>query len=112
MRTEKTGPDDDVCSASEDAIMRMSVIIEGITARMGDACARPADRDAAELVRDALAMRSCVDDMLGCAVQYARGAGLKWREIGEVLGVTRQAAQAHFGNRPAELGTTGLPRFS
>lgn len=36
---------------------------------------------------------------LRAAVAAARAVGVPWRQVGEVLGVTRQAAQARFRTR-------------
>jgi hypothetical protein len=51
-----------------------------------------------------LAVRSAADaieDATRFAVSQAREAGHTWQEIGELLAVTRQAAQQRFGDRPA-----------
>ncbi|RFU42810.1 hypothetical protein DZF91_04670 [Actinomadura logoneensis] len=45
---------------------------------------------AAEAVRRA-------DDHLRAAVETARSSGTTWQEIGDVLGITRQAAFQRFG---------------
>lgn len=39
------------------------------------------------------------DQARRAVVAEARAAGTTWREIGDALGVTRQAAEARFGSR-------------
>jgi hypothetical protein len=48
------------------------------------------------------------NEALQDAVDRARDAGRSWREIGDVLGTTRQAAVQRFGH-PADP-RTGTPR--
>ncbi|HTJ66162.1 MAG TPA: DUF3887 domain-containing protein [Actinospica sp.] len=50
-----------------------------------------------ELVRDAHEVRESADQVLRLSVQQARDAGHTWQEIGDLLGVTRQAAFQRFG---------------
>lgn len=40
------------------------------------------------------------DQARRAVVAEARAAGTTWQEIGDALGVTRQAAEARFGDRP------------
>lgn len=57
-------------------------------------------------IEKAWARRYQADVSLRHQVEQARKAGVTWEHIGEVLGVTRQAAQAKFGR--ATLFTTKL----
>ncbi|MGZ6593869.1 MAG: DUF3887 domain-containing protein [Solirubrobacteraceae bacterium] len=51
-------------------------------------------------VTAAVTVGDTVDEVIQALVQDARGAGHTWHEIGEVLAISRQAAQQRFG-RPA-----------
>jgi hypothetical protein len=62
------------------------------------------------LMRAIAATRSLsviVDDTLRSLVAQARGAGRTWAEIGELLGVTRQAAFQRFGGEARPAGGDG-----
>lgn len=48
-------------------------------------------------VRHAMQMEQEARDALRQTVSAARAEGISWREIGEALYVSRQAAQQHFG---------------
>jgi len=50
-----------------------------------------------ELVRAAHEIRDGAEALMAAAVQQARGAGQTWQDIGEVLGVSRQAAFQRYG---------------
>jgi hypothetical protein len=50
------------------------------------------------LVRMAASLHALADATLRAAVDRARAAGRTWQEIGDVLGVTRQAAFQRFGH--------------
>jgi hypothetical protein len=41
---------------------------------------------------------SRAEERLGLAVRVARGAGASWSQVGDALGVTRQAAQQRLGS--------------
>jgi hypothetical protein len=58
-----------------------------------------------EAVAAAREMAAAAEAALQAAVDHARAAGQSWREIGEVLGTTRQAAFQRFGH-PVEPGTS------
>ncbi len=60
-----------------------------------------------EVVAAARELSAAVADALQTAVDRARAAGHSWREIGDVLGTTRQAAFQRFG-RPVDP-RTGTP---
>ncbi|MBB2989097.1 hypothetical protein FHR72_000554 [Mycolicibacterium iranicum] len=53
--------------------------------------------DALELVRTARGVQDGAERFLAAAVQQARDAGRTWQEIGDVLGVSRQAAFQRYG---------------
>ena len=56
----------------------------------------PLDRiEAALMVSEELA--SCADDLIGQFVTEARQAGCSWTEIGQRIGVSKQAARQRFG---------------
>jgi Protein of unknown function (DUF3887) len=50
-----------------------------------------------DLIRSAEAARKMADHVLTLCVQQARDAGHTWQQIGDLLGVTRQAAFQRFG---------------
>jgi hypothetical protein len=57
----------------------------------------PLDRvEAALTVSDELA--SCADELIGQFVEEARRAGCSWTEIGQRIGVSKQAARERFGD--------------
>lgn len=60
-----------------------------------------------EAVAAARELATAANDALQAAVDQARGAGHSWREIGEVLDTSRQAAFQRFG-RPVDP-RTGMP---
>ena len=51
-----------------------------------------------------------IEEVTRLLVADARGAGRTWQEIGQLLSVTRQAAQQRYGDRPAgaEVGGQAL----
>ena len=68
----------------------------------------PLDRvEAALTVSEELA--SCADELIGQFVEEARRAGCSWTEIGQRIGVSKQAARQRFGDprRPAPMTWTG-----
>lgn len=72
------------------------------------------ENDPLELVRAAQEVRDGAEALLGEAVQQARNVGRTWQEIGEVLGVSRQAVFQRYGKpidpRTGEImSTTPLP---
>jgi hypothetical protein len=74
-----------------------------VGARVGDAARRLIDefnrtgspQDAVAAARE---LSAAADVALQAAVDRARGAGQSWREIGDVLGTSRQAAFQRFGH--------------
>ncbi|HEY0258676.1 MAG TPA: DUF3887 domain-containing protein [Lacisediminihabitans sp.] len=53
--------------------------------------------DPAAAVRASVELQSQVTALVAAAAEQARGAGATWQEIGQALGVTRQAAFQRFG---------------
>jgi hypothetical protein len=45
----------------------------------------------------------CLEEELLAVAAESRAAGASWREIGEALGVSMQAAQQRFGKRPKPI---------
>lgn len=48
------------------------------------------------LIRDAETLRRAADDLLEQRVVQARNAGMTWTKVGELLGITRQAATKRY----------------
>lgn len=48
------------------------------------------------VIRDMLLMRAGADDAIRAVVSDMRADGASWSEIGDALGVTRQAAQQRY----------------
>ncbi|MET8118823.1 hypothetical protein [Micromonospora sp. NPDC005291] len=53
-----------------------------------------------EALRDLVALSSVIDDAIGEAVIGLRAFGYSWAEIGSRLGISRQAAQQRWGDKP------------
>ncbi|GAB3186312.1 hypothetical protein FHX75_12688 [Micromonospora palomenae] len=53
-----------------------------------------------EALRDLVALSTNLDNAIGEAVIGLRAFGYSWAEIGSRLGITRQAAQQRWGDRP------------
>src|SRR5260370_4152906 len=69
----------------------------------------PLDRvEAALVVSQELA--SGADELIGQFVAEARRAGCSWTEIGQRIGVSKQAARQRFAPRPPAGGAAGLGR--
>ncbi|MEU1843838.1 hypothetical protein [Micromonospora sediminicola] len=60
---------------------------------------RVADGDV-EALRDLVALSSAIDQAITDAVVGLRAFGYSWTEIGQRLGISRQAAQQRWGDRP------------
>lgn len=73
-----------------------------------------AEGDALSSLRAAIDIQTQAAALLASAVDYARESGVTWQEIGDALGVTRQAAFQRFG-KPVDprtgaiMNTTPLP---
>lgn len=68
--------------------------------QLGQILAAPvlrSDNDPIALVRAAHQIRDGAEALMAAAVQQAREAGRTWQEIGQVLGVSRQAAFQKYG---------------
>ncbi|WP_174535052.1 hypothetical protein [Micromonospora chalcea] len=52
-----------------------------------------------EALRDLVALSSVIDDAIGEAVVGLRQFGYSWAEIGQRLGISRQAAQQRWGGQ-------------
>ena len=71
--------------------------------------AGPLDRiEAALAVSEELT--SGADELIGRFVAEARQAGCSWTEIGQRIGVSKQAARQRFALRPAVAGVPGVER--
>ncbi|MFJ1542488.1 hypothetical protein ACIODS_28515 [Micromonospora chalcea] len=53
-----------------------------------------------EALRDLVALSTELDDAIGEAVIGLRAFGYSWADIGARLGISRQAAQQRWGDRP------------
>lgn len=53
-----------------------------------------------EALRDLIALSADLDTAIGEAVIGLRAFGYSWAEIGSRLGISRQAAQQRWGDRP------------
>jgi DNA-directed RNA polymerase specialized sigma24 family protein len=53
-----------------------------------------------EALRDLVALSSVIDDAIGEAVIGLRAFGYSWSEIGQRLGISKQAAQQRWGGQP------------
>lgn len=56
-----------------------------------------ADVDPATGLRAVLALRRLIDDLERRQVRRARDAGWSWQQIGDALGISRQAAHKKHG---------------
>jgi hypothetical protein len=72
-------------------------IVRAAVARVGTA-----DADALHAL---VAIRTDLDSAIVEAVRGLRGAGYTWESIGDVLGVTRQAALMYFNPRLEEAAS-------
>jgi hypothetical protein len=73
------------------------VLAERTSALAGAAASPLAPTPYLDLIRQAAEARELADDVLTLCVQQARDAGHTWQHIGDLLGVTRQAAFQRFG---------------
>jgi hypothetical protein len=53
-----------------------------------------------EALRDLVALSAVIDDAIGDAVIGLRAFGYSWSEIGQRLGISKQAAQQRWGSQP------------
>jgi hypothetical protein len=73
------------------------------------------DGDALDALSDAIRVSGRVEDhadaLIGYFVDRARRSGASWSQIGESIGVSKQAAQQRFVARPSELASGGTGRL-
>ncbi|MEU7926182.1 hypothetical protein [Micromonospora sp. NPDC049801] len=85
-----------------DRLAQLSQDLEQLAEAILDQCAdvsqQDTESDAVELITKVLTLQTRSVTMVECAVAHARYRGVKWRQIGDLLGVSRQAAHAHFSN--------------
>lgn len=62
-----------------------------------DPSADPASANAGELLRSADFIRELADEAMREVVAVVRERGMSWTDIGQQLGISRQAAQQRFG---------------
>ena len=82
--------------------------------RLGQILAAPvlrADDDPLELVGAAREVQDQAEALMAAAVQQARETGRTWQQIGDVLGVSRQAAFQRYG-KPIDPRTGGAMNTS
>jgi len=92
-----------------DVVNAESGSVDPVTAKVLEAARRLIEHQESpsEAVAAARELSAAADETLQAAVDRARAAGQSWREIGEVLGTTRQAAFQRFGH-PLDP-RTGIP---
>ena len=74
--------------------MSVAELVDAVRQQAPDA---PLDRvEAALMVSEELAL--CADELIGQFVEEARRAGCSWTEIGQRIGVSKQAARQRFGD--------------
>lgn len=61
------------------------------------------DRTLAQSLEDAAEMRAGAEQLLVYRVAHARHAGMSWQQIGDGLGISKQAAQQRYGASSAAL---------
>src|SRR5260370_28076249 len=80
---------------------------------LADAVRRRAAGSPLDRVEAALAvgeeLTSGADDLIGQFVDEARHAGCSWTEIGQRIGVSKQAARQRFAQRPGVADDLGWP---
>ncbi|MBD5786258.1 DUF3887 domain-containing protein [Cellulosimicrobium terreum] len=96
-----------------DAFSETAVRLHG---QVGKVLAAPvlSSGNALEPLRASIALQASAAELVAAAVDQARAAGRTWQDIGDVLGVSRQAAFQRFGKptdpRTGEpMNTTPLP---
>jgi len=92
---------------SDDERRRLAAVLARTTDSVVAALTPGADGDATALqplavLLAAVTAAGALEDATSFAVARAREAGHTWQEIGELLAITRQAAQQRFGDRGAD----------
>lgn len=81
---------------------------------LSDAVRERAPGEPLERIEAALAvseeLTSGADELIGQFVAEARAAGCSWTEIGQRIGVSKQAARQRFAQRPPAVRVAGLER--
>jgi hypothetical protein len=107
-----------------DVVGGASAAADPMASRVRDAAGRLADELAGARIgvgsplaamAAARELSAATGEALQAAVDRARAAGHSWREIGDVLGTTRQAAFQRFGHpvdRRRAVATAGVPLAS
>jgi hypothetical protein len=92
-----------------DVVNAESASVDPVTVKVLEAARRLIEHQESprEAVAAARELSAAADETLQAAVDRARAAGQSWREIGDVLGTTRQAAFQRFGH-PLDP-RTGIP---
>lgn len=105
---DATTPDPTLTDASPTPDLRQ-LLSEAIHASRPDIAPRLGTDPAAHLDLIALALdaRSETDALVRAAVSAARSAGCTWEAIGQVLDMSRQAAQQRYGKDAEELPRVG-----
>ena len=102
----------DVAGSGSAPADQMASRIRDTAARLADGLARTGGSPLAAMAA-ARELSAATGEALQEAVDRARAAGLSWREIGDVLGTTRQAAFQRFGHpvdpRTGALMSTDVP---
>lgn len=94
-----------------DSVMTISQRLHRQLARILAAPVLRAGENPLDLVRDAREIQSGADGLMAAAVQQARAAGRTWQDIGDALGVTRQAAFQKYG-KPIDPRSGGVMNSS
>jgi hypothetical protein len=87
--------------------MELSVLIERVNSLAGDRGALEKIATAEELTAE---LGRLGDRLIGYFVEQARAEGFSWTDIGEHLGVSRQAAQQRYTARRSTLSLDDLVR--
>ena len=91
--------DEDAPGAADPVVVQVADAARRLAAELSRA---GSPRDAVAAARDAVAaardLSASADAALQAAVDRARAAGVSWTEIGDVLGMSRQAAFQRFGH--------------
>lgn len=87
--------------------MRLNIAAVLDLAKQADRQLRGADdltgQNTVKIARLVGSMRALTEEAIGNWVGVARDEGMTWRDIGQVLGVTKQAAQQHYGRKAVSV---------
>jgi ClpX C4-type zinc finger/Clp amino terminal domain, pathogenicity island component len=113
-RGHRSRPDDNLKLTIEGDNIKLSIVevidIGALANAVRErAAGEPLDRiEAAMTVSEELA--SGADDLIGQFVAEARQAGCSWTEIGQRIGVSKQAARQRFAQSAPAVGDAGMKR--